>query len=122
MKIGAPRELFEGECRVALTPDSAAQLQKLGYDCVIESGAGVGARYSDDAYREAGIGGAICPVGGASTHAGAGGAEGKHVGHITVVEVVKDDLGVDFRPHEEPDQGSEKYTYCSCFHRFYEVK
>lgn len=55
MKIGAPRELFEGECRVALTPDSAAQLQKLGYDCVIESGAGVGARYSDDAYREAGV-------------------------------------------------------------------
>ncbi len=55
MKIGAPRELFEGECRVALTPDSAAQLMKLGYDCVIESGAGAAARFSDDVYKEAGV-------------------------------------------------------------------
>jgi len=55
MIIGAPRELFEGEARVALTPDSALQLQKLGYDCVIESGAGKGASFSDDAYRNAGV-------------------------------------------------------------------
>ena len=38
MKIGTPKEVFEGENRVAMTPDSALQLQKLGYECAIESG------------------------------------------------------------------------------------
>ena len=38
MKIGALKEIFAGENRVAMTPDSAAQLQKLGHSCVIESG------------------------------------------------------------------------------------
>ncbi|WP_420863042.1 Re/Si-specific NAD(P)(+) transhydrogenase subunit alpha [Algirhabdus cladophorae] len=55
MKIGAPREVFEGEARVAMTPDSALQLQKLGYDCVIEAGAGSKAGFSDAAYKEAGV-------------------------------------------------------------------
>ena len=55
MKIGAPRETFEGEKRVALTPQSAAALRKLGYECLVESGAGLAARFSDEAYREAGV-------------------------------------------------------------------
>ncbi len=55
MIIGAPREIFEGEKRVALTPQSAAALGKLGYSCVIEAGAGEAARFSDDAYRAAGV-------------------------------------------------------------------
>lgn len=55
MKIGASKEVYEGERRVALSPDSALQLQKLGYDCVVESGAGDAARFSDEAYREAGV-------------------------------------------------------------------
>ena len=55
MKIGSPRELFAGEARVAMTPDSALQLKKLGYDCIIESGAGKAAGFSDDAYRAAGV-------------------------------------------------------------------
>jgi NAD(P) transhydrogenase subunit alpha len=55
MKIGAPREVFEGEKRVALTPDSAKRLQKLGYDCLIESGAGSAADFGDDAYEAAGV-------------------------------------------------------------------
>ncbi|MEL6518651.1 MAG: Re/Si-specific NAD(P)(+) transhydrogenase subunit alpha [Pseudomonadota bacterium] len=55
MKIGAPKEIFEGEARVAMTPDSAGQLQKLGYDCVIEAGAGMAAGFSDQAYRDAGV-------------------------------------------------------------------
>ncbi|MDA0962403.1 MAG: NAD(P)(+) transhydrogenase (Re/Si-specific) subunit alpha, partial [Proteobacteria bacterium] len=53
MKIGTPKELFEGEARVAMTPDSALQLQKLGHDCVIESGAGQAAGFSDEAYKAA---------------------------------------------------------------------
>ncbi|WP_147180478.1 Re/Si-specific NAD(P)(+) transhydrogenase subunit alpha [Ciceribacter naphthalenivorans] len=55
MKIGSPRELFGGEARVAMTPDSAVQLQKLGYECVIEAGAGKAAGFSDEAYRAAGV-------------------------------------------------------------------
>ncbi len=38
-----------------MTPDSAQALQKLGYDCVIEAGAGKLAGFSDDAYRAAGV-------------------------------------------------------------------
>jgi NAD(P) transhydrogenase subunit alpha len=55
VKIGTPKEIFEGEARVAMTPDSALQLQKLGYDCVIETGAGMAAGFSDKAYQDAGV-------------------------------------------------------------------
>jgi NAD(P) transhydrogenase subunit alpha len=55
LKIGTPKEVFDGEARVAMTPDSAIQLQKLGYDCAIESGAGLQAGFSDKAYSEAGV-------------------------------------------------------------------
>ncbi|MEO1468051.1 MAG: Re/Si-specific NAD(P)(+) transhydrogenase subunit alpha [Pseudomonadota bacterium] len=55
MKIGAPRETEPGEARVALTPESAGRLQKLGYECLVESGAGQAAAFSDDAYRKAGV-------------------------------------------------------------------
>ncbi len=55
MKIGTPREVSAGEARVAMTPDSALQLQKLGYECVVESGAGVAAGFADALYREAGV-------------------------------------------------------------------
>ncbi|MEM9524804.1 MAG: Re/Si-specific NAD(P)(+) transhydrogenase subunit alpha, partial [Pseudomonadota bacterium] len=55
MKIGAPKEIFEGEARVAMTPESALQLQKLGYECAIESGAGAGAGFSDQSYKDAGV-------------------------------------------------------------------
>ncbi|MEM8792676.1 MAG: Re/Si-specific NAD(P)(+) transhydrogenase subunit alpha [Pseudomonadota bacterium] len=55
MKIGAPKEIFEGEARVALTPESAQRLQKLGYECLVEAGAGTAASISDDAYAEAGV-------------------------------------------------------------------
>ena len=55
MKIGAPKEIFAGEARVAMTPQSALALQKLGYDCVVESGAGALANFSDADYKEAGV-------------------------------------------------------------------
>ncbi|THA60020.1 Re/Si-specific NAD(P)(+) transhydrogenase subunit alpha, partial [Ensifer adhaerens] len=55
MKIGAPREVTASEARVALTPDSAVQLAKLGYSSIIETGAGVAAGFSDDAYRAVGV-------------------------------------------------------------------
>ncbi|MBV2361387.1 Re/Si-specific NAD(P)(+) transhydrogenase subunit alpha [Thalassococcus sp. CAU 1522] len=55
MKIGTPKETSEGENRVAMTPDSALQLQKLGYDCLIETGAGSAAGFSDAVYEAAGV-------------------------------------------------------------------
>lgn len=55
MIIGAPREINSGEMRVAMTPDSALQLRKLGYSCVIETEAGLAAGFSDDAYRAVGV-------------------------------------------------------------------
>jgi NAD(P) transhydrogenase subunit alpha len=55
VKIGTPREIFEGEARVAMTPASAQQLMKLGYECAIEKGAGVAAGFSDESYKDVGV-------------------------------------------------------------------
>ena len=55
MRIGALKETVAGEQRVAMTPDSALQLQKLGHECFIQSGAGENARFSDDDYAKAGV-------------------------------------------------------------------
>ncbi len=55
MKIGALRESYEGEARVAVTPASAAHLKKLGHEVFVESGAGARAGFSDAAYQAAGI-------------------------------------------------------------------
>ncbi len=55
MKIGAPKETAKGEARVALTPESAERLQKLGYECLVETGAGAAASITDAAYEAAGV-------------------------------------------------------------------
>ena len=55
MRIGAPKEIARGEARVALTPESAERLQKLGYDCLVESGAGAAASITDAAYEAVGV-------------------------------------------------------------------
>jgi NAD(P) transhydrogenase subunit alpha len=55
MKIGVPKEVHEGERRVATTPEVAEKLQKLGFTVSIESGAGASANFTDDAYKEAGV-------------------------------------------------------------------
>lgn len=55
MRIGIPKEIDEGEKRVALTPEVAKQIQKLGYDLSIEAGAGEAANFSDASYVEADV-------------------------------------------------------------------
>ena len=56
MKIGIPKEVHDGERRVATTPEVAAQLiNKLGFEVAIQSGAGASANFSDDAYAEVGV-------------------------------------------------------------------
>ena len=56
MIIGIPRESLPGETRVAATPQTVGQLIKLGYEVVVEAGAGAGSSFPDAAYTEAGAG------------------------------------------------------------------
>ena len=54
MNIGIPKESLAGETRVACTPATVTQLQKLGFAVVVERGAGAGASLADEAYAAAG--------------------------------------------------------------------
>jgi len=54
MLVAVPREIRDGELRVALVPDIINKLTRLGLDVAIESGAGLGAQANDDAYQAAG--------------------------------------------------------------------
>ena len=54
MRIGVPMESLSGETRVAATPATVSQLQKLGFEVAVESGAGVAAGLVDAAYQAAG--------------------------------------------------------------------
>jgi len=55
MQIGVPREIHDGEMRVATTPEVATQLQKLGFTVSVETGAGSGSNFDDESYRAAGV-------------------------------------------------------------------
>ncbi len=52
--IGIPKEIHPGEKRVAATPQTILKLKKLGFDVVVESGAGHGINAANSEYREAG--------------------------------------------------------------------
>ena len=54
LSIGVPRETTPGETRVALLPQSLAPLLKAGLSVQVESGAGLLAAATDEAYRAAG--------------------------------------------------------------------
>jgi NAD(P) transhydrogenase alpha subunit len=54
LRIGVPRETRARETRVAATPATVSKLRALGYEVVIETGAGAAASFQDDAYAEAG--------------------------------------------------------------------
>jgi NAD(P) transhydrogenase subunit alpha len=54
MRIGVPKEVVPGENRVALVPDIVAQLVKKGVQVSVQSGAGQGASFLDEAYERAG--------------------------------------------------------------------
>lgn len=55
MKLGIPKETLDGERRVATTPDVAKKLVAKGFEVLLESGAGVAAHYTDEAYAEVGV-------------------------------------------------------------------
>jgi NAD(P) transhydrogenase subunit alpha len=52
--IGIPKETYAGEKRVATAPDIVEKLIKLGFSVTVESGAGEGASFFDDAFTTAG--------------------------------------------------------------------
>jgi NAD(P) transhydrogenase subunit alpha len=52
--IGVLKEAQAGETRVAATPTTVVQLLKLGYEVVVEAGAGEAASFTNEAYVEAG--------------------------------------------------------------------
>lgn len=54
MKVGIPREIHPGEARVAAAPETVERLQKLGFEVLVESGAGAAASYPDSQYETAG--------------------------------------------------------------------
>lgn len=54
MKIGVISADIASESRVALTPDAVKKLRKLGFEVVIQSGAGQAAYYADELYQAAG--------------------------------------------------------------------
>lgn len=54
MKIGIPKESQAGERRVAATPKTVSQLRGLGYEVVVQAGAGDAASYPDAAYAAEG--------------------------------------------------------------------
>ena len=54
MKIGVPKEIQNGESRVALVPQLVSSLKKEQHDVLVERGAGVSASFSDEDYQEAG--------------------------------------------------------------------
>ena len=55
MRIGIPRESRPGETLVAATAKTASQLAALGYDVVVEQGAGAAADQPDVAFTDAGV-------------------------------------------------------------------
>ena len=54
MKIATITETSKNENRVAITPDSAKFLNKLGHEVIIQSGAGDRSRFSDSDYKSSG--------------------------------------------------------------------
>jgi NAD(P) transhydrogenase subunit alpha len=54
MRVGVPREITQGEARVAVVPAGVATLVKSGLQVAVEQGAGTAAGFPDDGYRAQG--------------------------------------------------------------------
>uniref|UniRef100_A0A671QXF4 proton-translocating NAD(P)(+) transhydrogenase n=1 Tax=Sinocyclocheilus anshuiensis TaxID=1608454 RepID=A0A671QXF4_9TELE len=54
LTVGVPKEIFQNERRVAISPAGVEALIKQGFNVVVESGAGESAKFSDDMYTKAG--------------------------------------------------------------------
>ena len=54
MRVAVVREIKSDEYRVALTPAGASELVRRGHDVLVETGAGLGSRFPDEAYASVG--------------------------------------------------------------------
>ena len=54
MRLAIPRETAPREQRVSLVPETVAKLVKAGFQAAVETGAGLTAGHTDEAYRNAG--------------------------------------------------------------------
>ncbi len=54
MRVAISKEILAGERRVAMVPDVATRLLGAGHEVVVQSGAGEGAHFSDEAYKDKG--------------------------------------------------------------------
>jgi NAD(P) transhydrogenase subunit alpha len=54
MRIGVPKEVAEGERRVAMVPEVVRKLAAKGHEVVVQAGAGVAALVPDDLFTDAG--------------------------------------------------------------------
>ncbi|KAH0627921.1 hypothetical protein JD844_008493 [Phrynosoma platyrhinos] len=54
LTVGVPKEIFQNEKRIALSPAGVQALVKQGFNVIVESSAGEASKFSDDHYREAG--------------------------------------------------------------------
>lgn len=54
LTVGVPKEIFQNERRVALSPAGVQALIKQGFNVVVESGAGESSKFPDDQYAQAG--------------------------------------------------------------------
>jgi alanine dehydrogenase len=54
MRVGVAKEIKPQEYRVALTPAGARELVQRGHEVLVETGAGVGSAFPDEAYARAG--------------------------------------------------------------------
>ena len=53
--VGVPKETVQGEHRVAINPDVAAQLIKMGVQIQVEKNAGIASYFTDQAYENVGV-------------------------------------------------------------------
>ena len=60
MRVGVVKEIKKDEYRVALTPAGARELVQRGHEVVVETGAGVGSSFPDEAYVAVGARTAPC--------------------------------------------------------------
>lgn len=54
VKVGVPREIFENEKRVAVSPEGVEKLLKMGYEVLVEQNAGKEAQFSNEMYIKSG--------------------------------------------------------------------
>lgn len=54
MIIGVPKEIMQGENRVAAIPETVKKMVDKGFSVLFEKGAGIGSHYMDEAYEGAG--------------------------------------------------------------------